>query len=160
MNQNEELINKFYTSFQNKNAAGMNECYSDLVRFQDPVFDVLEGWKARAMWQMLVERATDLQITFNSVVAGPDTGSAHWEAIYKFGKTGNTVHNKIEAAFEFQNGKIIKHTDTFSLWRWAGMALGMKGSLLGWTPMVQSAIKKEAQGGLELYIKRKRLGPK
>jgi len=161
MHPNAALVERFYSSFQKKDFSSMNECYSDTVIFRDPVFETLEAWKAKAMWQMLVERGgSDLTISYKDIEAGPDTGSAQWEAVYRFGKTGNTVHNKIRASFEFAGGKIVKHTDDFSLWTWAGMALGLKGTLLGWTPFVQKAIRKEAQTGLELFIKRKRLGPK
>ena len=39
------------------------------------------------------------------------------------------------------------------------MALGLQGVLLGWTPMVQNKIRGEANTGLEMFIKRKKLAP-
>jgi hypothetical protein len=33
-----------------------------------------------------------------------------------------------------------------------GMALGLKGKLLGWLPPVQNAVKAQAMQGLEAYI--------
>lgn len=160
MHPNESLIEKFYTSFQNKDHAGMASCYDEEVVFFDPVFQELKGYKAAAMWRMLVERSKDLKITFQTGKADDSRGSAHWEAVYPFSGTGRIVHNRIDAAFEFKNGKIIRHTDSFSLWKWASMALGGTGMFLGWSPTVQNKIRKEAQGGLELFIKRNRLAPK
>ena len=154
---NEEIINKFYSSFAAKNAQGMIECYSDDVHFNDPVFKNLVVIKAKAMWQMLIERSSGLDLKFSNITANDTTGSADWVAEYNFSKTGRKIVNRIHAAFTFENGKIKTHNDTFSLWKWAGMALGFKGYLLGFTPIVQNQIRKEAVGGLELYMKRKRI---
>lgn len=41
MANNEDIINKFYSSFQQLDAAGMNSCYSDDIVFFDPVFGML-----------------------------------------------------------------------------------------------------------------------
>ncbi len=154
---NEDLIHKFYNSFSEKNSSGMIECYSDSIEFQDPVFGILTGSKPKAMWQMLIERSSGLQISFSNVAANDQTGSADWVAEYDFSKTNRRVTNRIHAEFTFKDGKIATHKDTFSLWKWAGMALGIKGTLLGFTPFVQNKIKSEAISGLELYMKRKRI---
>ncbi len=81
--------------------------------------------------------------------------AAHWEARYTFSQTGRKVHNKIDAAFQFRDGKIIKHEDTFDLWRWTRMALGVKGILFGGLPSVQAKIRREANKSLELFINKK-----
>jgi ketosteroid isomerase-like protein len=151
---NEQLIHAFYTSFQRRDAAGMTACYHPQVVFSDPVFVNLRGERAVAMWQMLCARGQDLDVTFSNVRADDQRGSAHWEARYTFSKTGRQVHNVIDAAFVFQDGQIIQHTDTFNLWRWARLALGPTGLLLGWTPFVQAAIRKEAVAGLERFVQK------
>jgi hypothetical protein len=46
---NQDLINKFYNSFSQKNPNGMVECYSDSIEFQDPVFGLITGSKPKAM---------------------------------------------------------------------------------------------------------------
>lgn len=148
MHPNARLIETFYTSFQKRDAEGMVACYHPDVRFSDPVFHELVGARACAMWRMLCKRAKDLEIEFRDVQADDKTGSAHWEARYLFSATGRNVHNVIDAKFEFEGGKIVRHADTFDLWRWAGMAMGAKGKLLGWLPPVQQAIHKKAMGGL------------
>jgi hypothetical protein len=66
------------------------------------------------------------------------------------------VHNVIEARFAFRDGKIVRHDDSFDLWRWACMALGPKGRLLGWLPAVQKAIRREAMSNLERYMERRK----
>lgn len=159
MHANAELITKFYTAFQKLDWETMQSCYHEDVAFSDPVFRDLKGWKAGAMWRMLCDRAQDLSIEFRDINADDASGTAYWEPKYTFGKTGNTIVNKINARFEFQDGKIVKHTDSFSLYRWARMAMGVSGIFMGWLPPVQNKIRSEANGGLEMYIKRKRLAP-
>ena len=129
----------------------MAACYGAKARFSDPVFPDLDAAAARAMWTMLCERAKDLQIELGQVAANDRAGSAHWEAWYTFGATGRAVHNRIDARFVFDGGTILEHRDSFDLWSWSGQALGVKGRLLGWTPMVQSAIRRQAAAGLASF---------
>ncbi len=153
MHPNEELIAKFYTSFQKRDATGMIDCYDPDVQFSDQVFVDLKGDRAKAMWQMLCARGSDLKIVFGNVQANDDVGQAHWEATYTY--SGRKVHNAIDAAFQFKDGKIIQHQDSFNLWKWAGMALGPIGLLLGWTPFVQKRIRRSANDRLEKFIANK-----
>ena len=152
MNANEETIRRFYTAFQKRDAAGMVACYAPDVQFSDPVFTDLRGAQAGSMWTMLCERGKDLKIEFRDVRADAATGAAHWEAWYTFSTTGRKVHNIIDASFEFRDGKIVKHTDRFDLHRWSGLALGLPGKLLGWTPLLQNKIRAMAAKGLEDYV--------
>ncbi len=152
------LIETFYSSFQSRDADGMTACYHPEVTFTDPVFGRLRGAEATSMWRMLCARGKDLQITFSDVRVDDTTGSAHWEATYTFSKSARRVHNVIEASFVFQDGKIIRHEDRFNLWKWSAMALGPLGLLLGWTPFVQSAIRKDARKSLEVFMARQNSG--
>jgi ketosteroid isomerase-like protein len=154
MHPNAKLIEKFYTCFQKKDAAGIAECYHPEVQFSDPVFPDLKGPKAAAMWKMLCERGKDLEIEFSGVDADDSRGRAHWEARYTFLKTGRKVHNVIDAEFEFRDGKIVRHTDRFDFWRWAGMALGPAGKLFGWLPALKNKIRGESNKLLESYIRK------
>jgi hypothetical protein len=61
------------------------------------------------------------------------------------------VINRIDATFEFRDGLILRHVDRFGLWRWAAMALGAKGALLGWCPPVRAAIRAQAAKALAAY---------
>jgi len=144
-----DLITSFYEAFSRRDAEAMVATYADDVRFSDPVFSDLRGERARNMWRMLCERGKDLEVTFSDVKVDGDRGSARWEARYTFSVTGNRVHNVIDASFVFADGKISEHVDTFDLWRWSGMALGLKGKLLGWAPFVKSAIQKTGARGLD-----------
>lgn len=157
MHPNEELITKFYTAFQSKDGNTMASSYHPEAEFSDPAFQNLKGKEVGAMWMMLVERGQNLSIRFSNVKADDTKGSADWEADYSFSKTGRMVYNKIHAEFTFQDGKIKTHRDRFSLWKWAGMAMGPVGNLLGWLPAIQNKIRKEAMTGLAMYMKRKKI---
>jgi ketosteroid isomerase-like protein len=156
MHANEKLIETFYSCFQKRDAEGMAACYHPDVSFSDPVFTDLHGDRARGMWKMLCARGKDLVITFNAVRANDSTGSAHWEATYTFSGSGRKVHNIIDAEFEFRDGKIIRHKDTFDFWRWTRMALGPAGILLGWTPFLQNGVRKKAAKGLDDFMAKTR----
>ena len=144
MHAHEKLLHDFYGAFAARDPGTMAAAYADDARFSDPVFPDLDAAQVRAMWRMLIARGTDLSITFRDVFADEEVGRAHWEATYTFTTTGRVVRNSIEASFRFRDGRIVQHRDIFSLWHWAGMALGPKGWLLGWTPMVRSKVRSTA----------------
>ncbi|MEN0105642.1 MAG: nuclear transport factor 2 family protein [Pseudomonas sp.] len=145
---NAELITRFYQAFQRQDAEAMAACYADDVRFSDPVFTDLKGTEAGDMWRMLTSRAQNFSLEFSNVQADDRSGSAQWVATYLFSGTGRMVVNRIQASFVFRDGKIVEHHDRFDLWKWSAQALGAKGALLGWTPLVQGAIRKQAAKGL------------
>jgi ketosteroid isomerase-like protein len=128
--------------------------YADDIEFSDPVFPALKGDEARAMWRMLCGRAADLRVEASGIEADEHSGKAHWDAHYTFSGTGRKVLNRIDARFTFRDGKIVKHQDTFDLWAWTRMALGLKGTLLGWSPIVQGAVRKQADKGLRAFMKK------
>jgi ketosteroid isomerase-like protein len=147
------LIERFFAAFARRDAPAMTACYAEDAHFRDPVFDVT-GPRIGAMWSMLCERAVDLQVDWRDVRADAATGSAHWEPRYTFSATGRPVHNRIDSAFTFKANLIATHVDTFDLWRWSRMALGAKGALLGWSPMVRNAVRAQARRGLDAWIAR------
>ena len=147
------LIETFYTAFSKRDYAGMAACYHPDVEFKDEAFDVT-GNRAKAMWHMLCERGKDLVIEFDGVEADETSGKAHWEAKYSFSATGRKVHNIIDARFEFADGLIVKHIDRFNFWKWSSQALGISGTLLGWTPILRNAVRKKAAAGLDAFIRK------
>jgi ketosteroid isomerase-like protein len=148
---NAALLERFYAAFARRDAPVMAACYAPDARFTDPVFD-LEGAAVGAMWSMLCERGRDLRVEWRDIRADDATGSAHWEPRYTFSGTGRPVHNIIDSAFTFSAGRIASHVDTFDLWRWSRMALGAKGVLLGWSPIVRNAIRRQAKRGLDAWM--------
>jgi ketosteroid isomerase-like protein len=149
--QHSALITGFYEALNRKDAEAMAACYTDDVLFSDPVFGELRGAQAGDMWRMLTSRAKGFSVRTNNVRADDRTGGANWVATYLFTQTNRTVVNYIQAQFVFRDGKICEHHDQFDLWRWSRQALGAKGTFLGWTPLVQNAIRAQAHKGLKAF---------
>lgn len=149
---NRAVLERFYSSFQTLDADGMNSCYADGIRFRDPVFRDLEGDRVRGMWKMLAGGSRTLKLSYEIGEVGESEGDATWVASYTFPNTGNHVENHVSSHFWFSDGKIHRQLDTFDLYKWASMALGLQGRLLGWLPPVQSQISAQARSRLDKFL--------
>jgi ketosteroid isomerase-like protein len=158
MNSNLLLIQQLYTSFQQLDAGGMKACYHPDAVFSDPVFPNLNGEEVGSMWTMLIEalkkNKDQWKLEFTDVKADDKEGSCHWEAHYTFSLTGRRVHNSIDARFEFRDGKIFRHTDSFDFYRWARMAFGPAGALIGWTGIFKQKLRQKTNQRLQQFIHR------
>lgn len=155
MDANEQLISKFYSAFQNRDAAGMNACYSEDVVFSDPVFELLENGRAKYMWEMLCKNAKDLSLTYGNIKdVGDGYYTCDWVATYTFSQTGRKVVNHVKAYMKVEDGKIIEHSDAFSLHKWGTQALGFPARLLGWNSFFQRKIKNKARRNLLKYMEK------
>ena len=152
----DELINKFYSSFQKLDYSAMNACYSNDIVFFDPVFGLLQGNEAKAMWEMLCKNAKDFSLTFSNIqLVDEEYATCNWVATYTFSKTGRKVVNYIKAYMKLKDGKIIEHSDAFKLSNWAAQALGFKGVLFGWTGFMKRKIQQNARKNLIAFIEKK-----
>ncbi len=154
MHPNIEIIEKFYSCFKELDGDGMAQCYHEKIEFSDPVFPKLIGAKVGDMWKMLCSQAQRFELMFSDAQADDAVGRIHWEAKYIFSMTDRKVHNKINASFRFQDGKIIQHHDNFNFWKWSFMALGPTGLILGWSPLVKNKVQRQAAKNLENFIKK------
>jgi ketosteroid isomerase-like protein len=154
MNSNQQLITSFYQSFQKKDYKAMQSSYADDAIFSDEVFINLNAGEVKAMWEMFCIKGKDLQVEFSNIHADDKKGSADWKATYTFSKTNRKVINHIKANFEFADGKITKHTDHFNFYNWAKQALGLKGTLLGWTTLLKNKVRAGAQSNLAAFMKK------
>ncbi len=129
----------------------MQEVYHPEAIFSDPVFVNLSASDTKAMWHMLVAAGTDLRVQYAGVEVRGNEGRCQWDAQYTFSRTARPVHNVIRAQFVFRDGKIYRHTDDFSLWKWSRMALGPVGLWLGWTPLIQGRVRQSARHALTAF---------
>jgi hypothetical protein len=90
----------------------------------------------------------------NIIHLDEEYSTCDWVATYTFSKTGRQVVNKIRANMKFANGKIIEHSDAFSLHKWSTQALGFSGWLLGWNRMFQRKIQNGARKNLLKWMER------
>lgn len=151
-NTNQQLITKFYTCFQNKNYKGMQDCYADNATFSDEVFVGLDAAQVKAMWEMLCVKGKDLTLDYNNVQTTGTQGTAEWIANYTFSASQKKVVNHIKAEFVIENGKIVKHNDTFNFYKWSRQALGMPGLLLGWTGFLKNKVRQGAMKSLADFM--------
>ncbi len=152
MHPHAELIKRFYFALDQKDGQAMAGCYHEEAIFKDPVFPELTGEAIGAMWIMLCRQAKTLEITTSRIQADDHEGQAKWTARYDYGKPPRHVYNQIKASFEFREGKIFRHEDQFSLWKWSRMALGPLGLVLGWHSKVQDRIRQQAGSNLKKYM--------
>jgi limonene-1,2-epoxide hydrolase len=148
---NVALVERFYAAFDRRDHGAMAASYTPTARFSDPVFRDLTGPRIATMWRMLCERATDLRVECGPVRAAGDVARVEWQAWYIYSGTGRRVHNRIATSLELEQGLIRRHDDVFDLYRWARQALGIKGLVLGWTPLAQRAIRRQAIRSLEAF---------
>ena len=153
---NQELIEHFYHCFKYKDAEGMISCYHDKVKFTDPAFGTLKGKAAKNMWRMLLERSDSLQIDYSNISADAVSGTAHWTAKYVFSKSNRPVVNHVTSKFEFKDGKIFRHIDSFNLKIWADQALGIKSTLLHLFGQLKPVVQSTARKSLIAFIKKRR----
>lgn len=154
MHPNEQIINNFYSAFQKLDWQAMQSCYTENIHFSDPVFNDLNGEQVGAMWHMLCNRAKDFELNFTDIKADDTHGSARWLASYTFSQTGRRVNNVIFAEFQFSDGKISRHSDHFSFWKWSQMALGPIGLVLGWSSFLKNKVHQQGLSGLNSFIER------
>jgi len=156
MTNNKQIVEQFYTAFQQLDYKAMQACYSDDIVFSDPVFLLLRGTEVNSMWEMLCKNASNFSLTYGNIIKLDDEYyTCDWVATYTFSKTGRTVINNVRANMRFANGEIIEHSDAFSLHKWASQALGFTGKLIGWNSFFQRKIKNQAKKNLLKFIQAK-----
>lgn len=156
MNNDERLIERFFTAFQKLDARQMNACYSDDIAFYDPMFELLRGYEAKAMWEMLCTNAKNFSLAFDNI-KNLDNGyyTCNWTATYTFSKTGRSVVNMCKAHMKIENGLITEHSDGWSLQKWSAQAIGLSGKLFGWAGFFRRRLKNNARRNLLHYMENK-----
>lgn len=149
--QNEALIDRLYAGLDAHDAEAMAACYSPEAVFEDPAFGELRDGAPADMWRMLASRATTLSVKLLERQASERSGSARWEARYEFAETGRDVVNVVAARFLFEDGLIVDHRDSFDLRAWAAQALGPRGRILGFTPLLGPLIRRRTARQLAAF---------
>jgi hypothetical protein len=145
------VAQRFYDAFMVRDWYTMGLLYAEHATFSDPVFPLLNAKGTRLMWRMLLSRAEDLGVEVDILEDSPSRARVNWVAHYTFTATGRPVSNRIATEMQISANKIVRQQDTFSMWRWSQQALGMKGLLLGWTPLVRNKVQKSAAESLTRF---------
>ena len=149
-----QTIERLYAAFAKLDSETMAACYALDATFDDEAFSLKGRAQIGAMWTMLCDavKAKGRDVWKLEVSQVTDR-SAHWEPTYNFSATGRTVHNIIDAEFEFNAaGLITRQRDRFDFWRWSRQALGTPGLLLGWSPFLRNKVRAQAARNLDRFI--------
>ena len=149
------VAQRFYDAFTVRDSYTMGLLYAEHATFSDPVFQLLNAKGTRLMWQMLLSRAEDdFGIEFDIVEESASRARVNWVARYTFTATRRPVTNHVRTEMQLVAGKIVRQQDEFSLWRWSSQALGPKGALLGWSPIVRNKIRAQAAASLQDFARK------
>lgn len=155
-----ETLQKFSQHLSNLDADALVQLYHNDVIFEDPAFGRIKGERVKDMWRLLLGRKVETKLEINVIDVQSDglTGTASWEAKYLFNVTGRKVHNKITSTFELMDGLIIKQDDKFDLYKWSKQAMGMTGTIVGWTKFFQHNLQGKTEYMLDNFIAKKEEG--
>jgi hypothetical protein len=130
------LIEQLFAALNRHDAAAMAKCYcDDGVIFEDIAFHIENKLRLDAMWRMICEGESGIQVTVKTIVADERHGEARIIDTYQFGKAtkkgkpGRPVVNEITSRFWFRGGLIERQVDWCDSRAWARQAIG---GVLGW----------------------------
>jgi len=101
---------------------------------------------------LLSKSGANTKINFSVLDSQDEHKRVNWTAEYLFGKSNRKVVNHIQGRYKFEDGKIIEHIDSFDMWKWSSQALGISGSLLGWSSFMKNKIQKTTNKQLDRYM--------
>ena len=99
MHPNQQTLETFYGAFARLDPDTMARCYADDAAFDDEVFSLRGKREVTGMWRMLCEatraKGADVwKLQYRDVQADAASGSAHWDAHYRFSATGRLVRQQ------------------------------------------------------------------
>jgi uncharacterized protein len=120
MHPNARLIETLYASLRDSQPDVAAACYAADAHFEDIAFRLKNSADILRMWRLVCSKK--VEVTFDSVVADDDKGSANWVAKYTMTESGRPVTNPSSAQFDFRDGIIVNHVDRCDAMAWATQA--------------------------------------
>lgn len=149
MHPHEALIRRFYARLAARDAEGALACYHPEVFFSDPLHPRLRGEAACDLWRLRLAGEGFARITLEAASGDADEGLARWSAAGVV--RGRPVAIRGRSMFAFREGRIVRHYDHYSLWRWTAQAFGAVGAALGWFGPFRWALRSRATRALERF---------
>ena len=149
MHPHEALVRRFYACLAARDPEGAAACYHAEVFFSDPLFPRLHGAAAADLWRMRLEPGKACDVRLLEASGGAEGAIARWtlhQALH-----GRAVVIEGRAMFAFRDGRISRHYDHFSLWRWMAQALGPTGAAFGWFGPLRWGLRQRARRSLERF---------
>lgn len=149
MHPHEALVRRFYACLAARDPESAAACYHADVFFSDPLFPRLRGAAAAGLWHMRLEPGNACEVRLLEASGDADGAHARWSLTQRV--RGRMVVIEGRAMFAFRDGRISRHYDHFSLWRWTAQALGPLGSAFGWFGPLRWALRQRARRSLERF---------
>lgn len=152
-----DIPEKLYRALNDRDYKAMWKLYSPKATYSDPAYGQLRGAEIKAMWHQLCSRNTDLEAEVLEVDNIDDrTISYTWKAYYTHAMYNGEIENVIEGEIMLdEKGHIISQHETYSLWKWFSMALGIAGKLLGWRRSMKDNLQRSVRKSLNDFMEKK-----
>jgi hypothetical protein len=158
---NINLVQKFFSCYQNHDFQGMHHCLAENIKFSDFAYDI-QGVQVKAMWHLFcisyLTRTNPVNVPeFEIGQATEDTVSAKYRVSYVY--EDKPVDYFIEADFKIQDNKIVEQKDKFgsiSTFEFIKMAFGFPLQLLAVEPLdrlLRVLINKKVMEKLDRFMK-------
>jgi uncharacterized protein len=149
MHPHEALVRRFFDRLAAGDAEGAAACYHPEVFYSDPLFPRLRGSLAADLWRMRLRDLPAAAIRLEEASGGAQGVLARWTLEYT--ARGRRVAVPVRSMFALREGRISRHYDHFSLWRWAAGAEGTRGAVLGWFGPWRWAVRQRFARALERF---------
>jgi ketosteroid isomerase-like protein len=149
MHPHEALVRRFFDRLAAHDAEGAAACYHPDVFYSDPLFPRVRGALAADLWRMRLTELPELAVRLEEACGDAQGALARWELHYA--ADGRRIAVAVRSMFAFRDGRIARHYDHFSLWRWAARAHGTAGAALGWFGPYRWAVRRRFSRALERF---------
>lgn len=147
MSPQEALVRELFDRLAAGDAEGAARCYHPEIFYSDPVFSHVRGAAVADLWRLRRARLRGAELRLDAVHAEDGGVIARWTARYERGARRVVVRGR--SMFAFRDGRISRHYDYFSFWRWAAQAYGARGAALGWFAGFKWKVRRDAALALE-----------
>jgi|AntRauTorcE11898_2_1112593.scaffolds.fasta_scaffold21693_2 hypothetical protein len=156
-----EIPKKLYQALNDRDYKSMWKLYAMDATFSDPAYGSLKGDEIKAMWHQICVRNTDLEAEILSVTQNDaQTISYSWKASYTHAMYNGEIENVINGEITVdKNGNILSQHETYSLWKWFSMAIGIAGKLLGWRTSMRENLQRSVRKSLDDFMEKKSYKP-
>ena len=134
--RNRIVAARFFDRLSARDVEGAMACCHAQIEYSSPLFEGAHQRRGAdsvaSMWRAWFQMLPDARIVCGSMRPGHLQALVDWAAEYtSFGGQRMVRQPRISASLSFEEGKITRHRDSFSLHEWLSQAYGAPGSLLG-----------------------------
>jgi hypothetical protein len=149
MHSHESLVRQLFAALAARRPEDAAACYHPEVFYSEPLHPRLRGESVIDLWRMRLAPGEPYDIRLDEASGGGDGAAARWTVRTRVRGREVEIHGR--SLFAFREGRISRHYDHYSLWRWSAQALGPAGAAFGWLGPVRWALRTRARRALERF---------